>query len=227
VQSGIEGGFDVFYGRVLSLHVTRFDQLASGLIQSVAVVDTQSSGPQSGLRRVYYQLQNVGEISNRGWELQSNVQAGPLSLGGALSFVQSKVRRVIDGYSGDLRPGDRMLEVPARTASASATWLSTPWLVSFGVSRAYDWVNYDRVQLTQDLAAAERTPGEFIGAQLRAYWRRYPGAARVRASLARDLPRGLALTLAGENLLGYQRGEPDNATVIPGRTISLGLRVKF
>jgi iron complex outermembrane receptor protein len=226
VQSGVEGGFDVFYGRLLSLHVTRFDQLASGLIQSVARVDSQTSGPQ-GMRRVYYQLQNVGEISNRGWELQSAIQLGALSLGGALTYTQSLVRRVIDGYTGDLRPGDRMLEVPARTASASASWLSAPWLFSFGVSRAYDWVNYDRIQLTQDLASTNRTPGEFIGAQLRAYWRRYPGAARLRASLARELPRGLALTLAGENLLGYQRGEPDNATVIPGRTFNLGLRVKF
>ncbi len=31
----------------------------------------------------------------------------------------------------------------------------------------------------------------------------------------------------GENLLDEQRGEPDNVTVLPGRTLSAGLRLSF
>src|SRR6185436_3671421 len=34
-QSGVEAGADFFLGRLLGLHVTRFDQRASGLIQTV------------------------------------------------------------------------------------------------------------------------------------------------------------------------------------------------
>jgi iron complex outermembrane receptor protein len=30
--------------------------------------------------------------------------------------------------------------------------------------------------------------------------------------------------LTGENLLDLQRGEPDNATIVPGRTVLLGVR---
>jgi hypothetical protein len=37
----------------------------------------------------------------------------------------------------------------------------------------------------------------------------------------------LALDISGENLLNHQRGEPDNITVVPGRTILTGLRLKF
>jgi outer membrane receptor protein involved in Fe transport len=33
--------------------------------------------------------------------------------------------------------------------------------------------------------------------------------------------------VSGDNLLNYQRNEPDNATVLPGRTLMTGLRVKF
>jgi iron complex outermembrane recepter protein len=227
VQSGIEGGMDLLLGRSVSLHVTRFDQLASGLIQSVAIVaDSQPAGPPQG-RRVAYQLQNVGEISNRGWEFQGTAQRGPLSLSGAVSLVQSQVQRVIAGYSGDLRVGDRMLEVPARTASLTMTWTGPPWEGFLGLSRASDWVNYDRIALMQALATSTRGPGAYVGARLRDYWRVYGGVTRLRASMSRDLPRGFSLVLSGENLLGQQRGEPDNATVVPGRTISLGFRLKF
>jgi len=33
--------------------------------------------------------------------------------------------------------------------------------------------------------------------------------------------------MTGDNLLGTQRGEPDNVTVVPGRTITAGLQAKF
>jgi glucose-1-phosphate thymidylyltransferase len=35
------------------------------------------------------------------------------------------------------------------------------------------------------------------------------------------------LVLGGDNLLDRQRGEPDDATVMPGRSVSLGIRAKF
>ena len=65
------------------------------------------------------------------------------------------------------------------------------------------------------------------GAGLRAYWREYEGVTRLRASLTRDLSRGLSVVATGENLLDAQRGEPDDVTVVPGRTLSLGARVRF
>jgi iron complex outermembrane receptor protein len=73
-----------------------------------------------------FRFENEGVIDNRGWELQASVSQGPLSLKGQLSLVDSRVRRLAEGYAGDLRPGDRMLEVPAarETGSVTTAW---PW----------------------------------------------------------------------------------------------------
>jgi iron complex outermembrane receptor protein len=37
----------------------------------------------------------------------------------------------------------------------------------------------------------------------------------------------LTVVLTGRNLLDAQRGEPDNVTVVPGRTLTAGLQAKF
>ena len=48
-QSGAEAGMDLLLGRRLSLHITRYDQLASGLIQRVAVAVPDSVGESEGM----------------------------------------------------------------------------------------------------------------------------------------------------------------------------------
>jgi len=63
-----------------------------------------------------------------------------------------------------------------------------------------------------------------VGSELRNYWLKYGGVTRLRASIGRALFRGLSFNVSGENLLNRQHGEPDNATVIPGRTLSFGLK---
>jgi iron complex outermembrane receptor protein len=227
-QSGIEGGADLLFGRTLALHATLFDQRAFGLIQPVALVSQQqsNSGP-GGPRRLEYVLQNVGEISNRGWELQSSYDIGRLSLNGALSAVNSRVVRLASGYSGDLRPGDRMLAVPARTMGLSSTWTSARYRLTLGVSRAADWINYDRLALADAVADPQQNPRALVGQQQRAYWLHYPGVTRLNASFSTNLTRELMLIVGGENLLNEQRGEPDNVTVVPGRTITAKLRAHF
>jgi iron complex outermembrane receptor protein len=231
-QAGVEGGLDVLLGRRLGLHVTRFDQRASGLVQPVllgadTLVGRTRSGALARTARFVYQMQNVGEIANRGWEMQGTAAVGRLALAGTLSLVDSRVVRLAAGYDGDLRPGDRMLEVPARTTSVSATWRAPRWSTSWTLARAADWTAYDRLAL--DSAAAGRPPGaaSLSGAWLRGFWRDYDGVTRLRASISRDLFRGAELTLTGDNLLDQRTGEPDNATVLAGRTVTLGARVRF
>ena len=243
-QSGIETGMDLFFGRTLGLQVTRFDQLASGLIQRVAYVyDEQrendgsgghgSAGPGAQVpsqpyaandRHIGYVLQNVGGISNRGWELKGEFQLSSLSLSGTYSTVDSRVRRVAANYIGDMRVGDRMLEVPARTGSLSASWLGGGWNTSIAAARSWDWIDYDRISLAGAFSNSTQTDAQLVGQQLRNYWLRYSGVTRLRATLGRNLFRGLSFTVNGENLLNRQHGEPDNVTVVPGRTISVGLR---
>jgi iron complex outermembrane receptor protein len=106
--------------------------------------------------------------------------------------------------------------------SLTARWRDSRWSLAVAASRAEDWVNYDRLALAE--AFAQGGPGRgFTGAELRNYWKVYPGVTRLRASASRLLGRDFRITLSGENLLNEQQGEPDNLTVLPGRTLSLGL----
>jgi iron complex outermembrane receptor protein len=222
-QSGLEAGFDLAYGGAFALQVTAYDQLASGIIQRVALaVDT------AGGRRVTpYALQSVGQISNRGWEMQGTARMGRLSLEGAAAGVRSHVRRVSSGYGGELRSGDRMLEVPSATLSGTATWTAPRGTMSLTAYRAFDWINYDRLALARDFQARSRAVELMSGSELRAYWRRYDGVPRMNTTVTLDLPRGAALVLSGDNLLDRQQGEPDNLTIVPGRTLMVGFRAAF
>ncbi|MGH7695286.1 MAG: TonB-dependent receptor, partial [Gemmatimonadaceae bacterium] len=226
-QVGVEVGADLLFDRIGRLRVTRFEQQASGLIQPVAVSgDPRSDGPSHN-RRFGYQLQNVGEIANSGWEMEGSFVVGRIALGGALALVDSRVERTASAYTGDLRVGDRMLEVPKRTTSLNATWLGGIWSTGLTLARASDWINYDREALNQAVLAPDRSIHDFVGATLRSFWRQYNGVTRLNATFSRDFSRGVSFVLSGDNLLGYQEGEPDNVTVLPGRTVIAGLRLKF
>lgn len=225
-QSGIEIGADVRLGRFLGVHVTRFDQLVSGLIQTVTVTRPTSSGP--GDESSWFQLQNVGEITNRGWETQASLALGTLSLSGAATFTESRVRNLETGYTGDLRPGDRMLTVPATTLSGTIGWTGRRGLqLASSVSRAANWINYDRLAIANALITQGMDSDDLTGDKLRRFWRSYGGATRWRASGSVDVWRGMALSVTGENLLNYQHGEPDSITIVPGRTIAVGLKARF
>jgi outer membrane cobalamin receptor len=222
-QIGTELGLDVLLQHVLSLQITRFDQRASGLIQQVAVPtdgNTQS-------HRVSYWLENVGEIANNGWEMSASTGVSRLTASGTLSFVDSRVTKVAAGYNGDLIAGARMLQVPASTGSLNLSWLGRNWFASLGGAQAFDWINYDELALSNAFIAGNRSAHDLLGAQLRQYWRRYDGGLRVRASASRDIGNMFSIEVRGENLLNHQRDEPDNITVVPGRTILTGVRVKF
>lgn len=223
-QSGAEAGVDLLVGRRFSLHATGYDQLASGLIQRVgfAPADTEESD-----RRLTFQLQNVGEIRNRGWELQGEAHAGPFSVTAMLSGVESRVQRLAAGYGGDLRLGDRMLEVPGRTAGLTATWNGARWSATTALYGAWNWIGYDQLTLARDFADARRPSDDLVGDRLRSYWREYDGSPHLRAALARALGRQLSVVLLAENLLNSRRGEPDNAHLPPGRAVSAGLRATF
>jgi iron complex outermembrane receptor protein len=134
------------------------------------------------------------------------------------------VQQLAARYTGDLREGDRMLGVPRVTTSADVRWNARRWSVTVGAARASDWIEYDRVELARAYANFD---GDFVrlaGAELRGYWRKYDGVTRLRAGVTRELWASTTLTLTGENLLDVQRGEPDNVTIVPGRTVLLGLR---
>ena len=225
-QSGTEWGADLHVGNGLSWHITRFDQRASELVQPVASVTTVIGANGRMQRVMSYALQNVGAITNRGWELQSVARCSSLSLAGALSLVSSRVDRVASGYRGDLRVGDRMLEVPARTLSVTAAYDVSRWMLSSTLSHAADWVGYDRAAVGAALSDTTRAR-DVDGAALRDYWTAFGGVTRWRATVSYAIRPELSLMLGGDNLLNVQQGAPDNNTVTVGRTLTFGVRTTF
>jgi iron complex outermembrane receptor protein len=234
-QQGVEAGVDFYWRRNLSLHVTRFDQLASQLIQPVPVLEVVATAPDtSGGRtgggrqaRYTYLLENLGAITNRGWELAVRQSMGAVSISGSMSLVDSRVSQVAPGYAGDLREGDRMLAVPYRTTGLAITWTPPKWQFQLGGTQVADWITYDRLALASTFLRGGSAGRNLGGAALRPYWLQYGEVTRLRASVGRDLTRGFTLRVMGDNLLDRQRGEPDNVTIVPGRTVSFGLAARF
>jgi iron complex outermembrane recepter protein len=91
---------------------------------------------------------------------------------------------------------------------------------------ALDWVGYDRAAIGAALLG-ESLPRELDGPLMRRYWRSYGSVTRWRGSAAYRLRDDLSMVFGGDNLLNVQRGAPDNASVIAGRTLSFGLRTQF
>lgn len=223
-QTGIESGLDLSVGQLAELHVTRFDQVASGLL-ATGVGDSQDAATASGASPVGSTL-HLGIITNRGWEARGLLRLDRLSLGGAASLTDSRVRRAGD-FAGELRPGDRMLGVPRHTGSLTAEWFERAWSTAWTVSRASDWINYDRLRIAHALDAGDISLDQLTGVKLREFWLNYPGTTRLRGTFAVRLPRDMSMVLTAENLTNDQLGEPDNITIVPGRAITLGLRARF
>ena len=226
-QSGTEMGFDLHVGQRVGLHLTRFDQVASGLIQPVTSLVAWTAANGLAQRAMGYTLQNVGAIDNRGWELEGTWRSAPFSMAASWSQVESVVARTALGYRGELRVGDRMLDVPATTLTLSAGWTAGRVGITSTVARAADWVGYDRAALSTALANASVASRDLEGANLRRYWMRYGGVTRWRASLSYRLFGDVAAVIDGDNLLNVQRGAPDNASVLVGRTLTFGVRTAF
>jgi len=224
VQSGIEAGFDLSWKRTLSMQLTRFDQTTSGVIRQIGLAD--SAGVTAGPNQ-YRGVQGFGSIANRGSELQASARRGPLAVRASMSLVDSRVSSLSGEYAGDLIEGDRMLAVPAKTIGLSASWTAARWSTSLAAYRAADWINYDRIALARAFAAGPAAGTPLKPLQLRDYWREYQGNTHLRATFTRELRSGMTLLFRGDNLLNLQVGEPDNSTVVPGRTLSLGLRASF
>jgi iron complex outermembrane receptor protein len=225
-QQGTEFGADLLLGGHTTLHLTRFDQRASGLIQPVGSVSTSTNSAGKLQRTMSYTLQNVGAITNRGWEAEAVSRLHALTLSGTWSYVDSRVARTANGYRGELRAGDRMLDVPLNTVSLSAAYALGRWTLTSTASRASNWVGYDRTAIGTALVS-DNVPRDLDGPMMRRYWATYSGITRWRGSVAFRVRGDLSLVTSGDNLLNVQRGAPDNASVIAGRTLSLGIRTLF
>ena len=214
-QVGGDAGLDLYLGERTSLGVTLYDQRAEDLIDYV-VVDPSTTPPTR-------QFQNIGEIRNRGLELEARVGLlRSLTLAGTISAISSKVRTLSPSYTGAYRPGDPLLSTPTRLGGATVTYVvgrssATVSMTYFGSWTGYNWA--DRY--------ASLFGGEPYRGSERAYWRRYPGFAKLKLGLSHEFARSITGFLSVENLTNDTSVEYDDSIVTPGRVSVLGVRARW
>jgi iron complex outermembrane receptor protein len=209
-QRGSEAGVEFYAQERLSLSITAFSQVASGLIQQVIV-------EKSGSRAIQYQ--NVGTIGNRGVEMDGSVRIGKLTASASIGWVESRVRDLAPNYSGELVIGDRVPEVPLSSGSfalagrlGSVDWVAGTTYV--GKWRGYDWARFLAME------SQGTTPG------LRPFLVDYRPLVRPYLGFIGAAGRAWSWFLRAENLLNVQHNERDNLQLVPGRRLTLGVRLK-
>jgi outer membrane receptor protein involved in Fe transport len=207
-QSGFEGGIEWFAGDRATLSLTGYTQTARGLIQQVI------------LDRRTIQYQNVGQIANRGAEIEGQLRQGTLRANGSFSLTDSRVRALGRTYSGDLAVGDRVPEVPSSSGSLSLNWDVARTTFTLGGAYIGPWTGYDWSRYVGD----EAQDSEAI-TNLRSYWQRYQGIVRPYLSVNHIQSRDIEWFARVDNLTNVQRYERDNLQVTAGRTMTVGLRI--
>lgn len=213
-QSGVELGFDAYFGERGFLKLTHYEQLAEGLIQQV-MVDGESH-PRA------VQQQNIGTIRNAGWEAEGDGRIGWVTLLANYARTDSRVRSIAPRYTGTLRPGDRMLEVPDWTASATTIIGGAGRSASLGLWRVGSWTNYDWIALYTAVLNKDPNRGP-----PRSYWIRYPGFTQVRAAARGRIGETFEIFVRGDNLTNVQNAGRDNLHVNTGRTVTVGLSARY
>ncbi|MBL8959875.1 MAG: TonB-dependent receptor [Gemmatimonadetes bacterium] len=212
VQSGTEGGMELYLGDRATLSLTGYSQDADGLIQQVI------ANPRERVRTIQYQ--NVGRIENRGIELEGTVRLGRVRTDLVYSRTDSRVRALAPTYTGDLTVGDRVPEVPTASGSGSLTLEGARLQATVGASYIGSWTGYDWLAYyAGELDAATAKP------LLRNYWMKYPSLTKPFVGVAYTMSRHAEWYVRVDNLTNIQRNERDDLQIGAGRTTTVGLRI--
>ncbi|QUI71922.1 TonB-dependent receptor [Pseudoalteromonas sp. M8] len=194
---GWDAGVDLYWRGIGSFSITHFDEEGRSLIMPVAL-DADAVPP-------VHQYQNVGVVSNKGWEFDLDLHHGPFSLNGNLTLIDNRIEHLSDVYINDpyedFKEGDKRVGVPDYTASLTASvdvWGGT-------VSANAYW----------------------LGERPKNYGGYLPELKRVSLRAEKPINDTLTLLARVDNLLRDQDSDRSDTTVAPGRVIMLGARMVF
>jgi outer membrane receptor protein involved in Fe transport len=214
-QRGTDVGVDVLFGDRGSLSATYYSQVAEDLIQTVLVNATTTP--------LQYQSQNVGRIKNTGVELEGSATLGAIRLHAQYAITNSRVKSLAPGYSGDMRVGDQVRQVPQRTGGLTLTWMpfsttmATIGMAYVGARTYFDlFAQYKCIARTGPCRSASRD-----------YYMSYPAFVKTNLSVSQRIRGGLWGLLQVDNLANETADEVNNLTPVPGRTTLVGVRYTF
>ncbi len=212
-QVGFDGGVELYFGGRGSLETSYYHQTAIDLIDYVLI--DGSTTPRT------YQNQNVGRIRNEGWEFQARLNPGRLSFTGSYSIMISTVQKVSPTYTGDLRPGDQVLDIPKHAGGAALSYSLPRTTATLGMTHIGSWIETDWLALL----------GVYFGGQPyrgsgRAYWMTYPAFTKFNLSVSQTLTDRVGVFLRFDNLTNKKVFEIFNVNITSGRVTTIGVRVK-
>ncbi|MEZ4456187.1 MAG: TonB-dependent receptor [Gemmatimonadales bacterium] len=213
-QSGLEVGADLYAGTTGYLRATVFDQRASDLIQSVL-----QPGQAGSLRS--FQFQNVGAIRNRGVELEGGLRFRNVGIDGQFYSTTSKIERIARNYSGWLRPGDRLPEIPSYSGAARVSYTLPGLQFAAGASFLGSWTGYDWTEIAEVDAGLK--PAK---ASVRDYLITYPGVFKPYFSVSVVVARQFTPYLVIDNLANRSEYEQHNGNPPAGRSVMFGVEVR-
>ncbi|MHB1327957.1 MAG: TonB-dependent receptor domain-containing protein, partial [Gemmatimonadales bacterium] len=204
---------DLYAGPAAYFRSTYFDQRASDLIQSVMIPDLTGS-------IIGFQYQNVGAIRNRGLELEAGLRHRRLSLDAQFFATSSRVERLARNYSGSLRVGDQLPEIPSSSGSLRLSYGLPRVQFGAGVHYQGSWTGYDWNMIAQASAGINRVPAT------QTLLRRYPGLVMPYLHLSTDLLDELSGYLSIDNLTNAVRFDSYTGTRSVGRSVLIGIEVR-
>ncbi len=213
-QAGIELGADLYAGSAGYLRATYFNQLASDLIQGVVYPAVTGLKPS-------YQFQNLGAIRNTGVELEGGYRLGPVGVDALYYATTSEVVQIAPRYSGFLRLGDQLPEVPKASGSARVSYFGRRIQVAVGATYLGSWMGHDWAELVR--VAADEAPAR---PSPRDYLIRYPGIIKPYLNLSVDVAREFTAYLSVDNLTKSDRFERHNGNPPAGRSMLVGFEVR-
>lgn len=214
VQAGYELGADLYAGTGGYVRGTFFDQRATDLVQAVFL-----GGGRGSLQN--FQFQNVGAIRNRGVELEAGIRRGRFGIDAQYYITSSTIRSVSSSYSGSLRIGDQLPEIPRNSGSLRVSLATRRANFAVGASILGTWKGYDWTQLAE-VAAGQAEPKP----SYRDYLIRYPGVVKPYLAASFEVTRQLAAYLNIDNLTNQERYERHNGNPPAGRSVMFGIEVR-
>lgn len=214
VQAGVEAGIDLFTEGGSHIRLTAFDQRATDLIQAV-ISPTVRGGQQT------YQFQNVGAIRNRGLELEAGTRFGNLTADAMIYYTSSVVARVSPAYSGFLRVGDELPEIPSASGSARLSWSRGALRLAGGASFLGAWRGFDWAAMALVVSQVNQPRPS-----VKEYLIHYPSVIKPFLAASLDLARPIGVFLSIDNLTNTGRFERHNGYPPAGRSALLGLEFR-